>query len=221
MTQRYLAVTLAVGSRDPRLRDSVAAAAGPTAKVLRVEGGVSILLDIAVDTDARGEAERIRAAVADALGDSTVTAGVAGPKSGATGAHFALVQAEHALAVGRAFYGDGRTTHFDELGAYCFVLNQPADEVRAFAERVLGVLITDDTHEELVDTLEAYLRLKGNLNAVARRLFLHRNTVRYRLRRIATMLAVDLEDPDARLAMQLAILGSRVVFQRPTRRMAS
>jgi purine catabolism regulator len=85
--------------------------------------------------------------------------------------------------------------------------------VRAFAERILGELIADDAHAELVDTLEAYLRQHGNLNSVARQLYLHRNTVRHRLKRIAKLTGADLEDPDARLAMQLALLGRRALAQ--------
>lgn len=204
---------LAGSARSQGLRDAVVAAVDPEAKVLRGAPGVSALCEVDDTTDARAEAERIRLCVATALDDRTVTAGVAGPKNGATGAHFALVQAEHALVVGRALYGEGRVTHFDQLGPYCFVLNQPAPEVRAFAERILGALIADDAHAELVDTLEAYLRQHGNLNSVARQLYLHRNTVRHRLKRIAKLTGADLEDPDARLAMQLAILGRRALAQ--------
>ena len=211
--RRYIAVVLAGGARGAGLREAVASAAGAGAKVLRGAAGVSALCEVDDTTDARREAERIRLAVTDVLGETRFTAGVAGPKNGATGAHLALVQAEHALVVGRALFGEGRTVHFDQLGPYCFVLNQPAAEVRAFSERVLGALIVDGAHAELVDTLEAYLRLHGNINHVARQLFLHRNTVRHRLRRIAKLTGADLEDPDARLAMQLAILGTRALGQ--------
>lgn len=161
--------------------------------------------------DARVEAERVRVSVASAIADDQLNAGVAGPKRGPSAAHFALVQAEHALVIGRGLHGEGRTTHFEDLGPYCFVLNQPAHEIHAFAARLLGPLVTDDAHAELVDTLEAYLRTHGNLNAVARQLYLHRNTVRYRLRRIAKLTGADLDNPDTRLGLQLAILGKRAL----------
>jgi len=200
-----------VAARGNGLRDAVAAATGPDARLVRGAGGVTAVYSLVEPFDARAEGERVRAAVADQLGDPRTTAGVAGPKHGASGAHYAVVQAEHALALGRALHGEARTTHWDELGPYCFVLNQPAHEIRAFAERLLGPLVTDDSHAELVDTLEAYLRTHGNLNAVARQLFLHRNTVRYRLRRIAKLTCADLDDPDTRLGLQLAILGQRAL----------
>ena len=201
----------AAGRRTAALREAVTSAADSRARVVRTAAGVSAVFEVLPDTDARAEAERLRQVTVAALGDEKVTAGVAGPKRGPSAAHFALVQAEHALVIGRGLNGDGRTTHFEDLGPYCFVLNQPAHEIHAFAERVLGPLVTNEQHADLVDTLEAYLRTHGNVNAVARQLFLHRNTVRYRLRRIAKITGADLEDPDTRLGMQLAILGRRAL----------
>lgn len=204
-------MAIALSGKSAGLRDAVTAAVAGEARVVRGRACVTAVFEVLEPFDARREGERVRAAVVDATGEAAVSAGVAGPKHGASGAHFALVQAEHALSLGRVLHGAGRAVHFDDLGPYCFVLNQPAHEIHAFAERVLGPLVTDDSHAELVDTLEAYLRSHGNLNAVARQLFLHRNTVRYRLRRIAKLTGADLEDPDTRLGLQLAILGKRAL----------
>ncbi|MGH2450854.1 MAG: PucR family transcriptional regulator, partial [Candidatus Limnocylindria bacterium] len=215
---RYLAVT--IGSRDERanghLRAAVATAAPPRARVLRSRAGlVSAVYEAPAVTAAaaREEAESLRRRVSVELADERVSAGVAGPKAGTSGAYLSLLQAEQTLAVGRALRGDGSTTHFDDLGPYCFVLGQPAADIRAFADRMLGPLAVDARHAELVRTLEAYLRLHGSVNAVARQLSVHRNTVRQRLRRIARLTRADLGDADARLALQLAIL-SRAALER-------
>ena len=130
---------------------------------------------------------------------------------GATGAHLALLQAEQAVVVGRGLRGDGRVTLFDDLGPYCFVLGRPESDIREFADRILGPLAEDGRHADLLRTLDAYLRLHGSLNAVARDLFLHRNTVRQRLRRIAKLTGADLNDAEARLALQLALLGRQAL----------
>lgn len=55
-----------------------------------------------------------------------------------------------------------------------------------------------------VDTLQVYLDERGSLVAAGRRLHLHPNAVGYRMRRIREQLDVDLEDPEQRLALQLA-----------------
>jgi purine catabolism regulator len=56
---------------------------------------------------------------------------------------------------------------------------------------------------ELFKTLEAIVRLGGNTRKVAEELFLHRNSVNYRLDRIQTILGVDLFDPEIRLRLDL------------------
>jgi DNA-binding PucR family transcriptional regulator len=53
-------------------------------------------------------------------------------------------------------------------------------------------------------TLHAWLDEQGSLVRCAERLHLHRNAVGYRIRQIRERLDVDLDDPDQRLALQLA-----------------
>jgi purine catabolism regulator len=170
-------------------------------------GVVAALRELAGTIDARAHAEALRSRVARANGDDGLSAGVGGPKRGTTGAHLALLQAEQAVVLGRALRGDGGVTLFEDLGPYCFVLGRPESDIREFADRTLGPLADGEQHADLVRTLDAYLRLHGSLNAVARDLFLHRNTVRQRLRRISRLTGADLKNADSRLALQLALLG--------------
>jgi DNA-binding PucR family transcriptional regulator len=61
-------------------------------------------------------------------------------------------------------------------------------------------------HGDLLKTLQAYLRHGGNSNQTADALFMHRNSLRYRLARIRAITTLDLDDPDSRLTLQVAIL---------------
>jgi DNA-binding PucR family transcriptional regulator len=208
-------VAVAVAGRDPT---AVASALngdlpGKVAGIRRRSSTLVVLLEPREGATRRAVADAVRAtAERAARGDGPVSVGLAGPRKGPAGAHAAMLEAEHALALGRALNGDGRTTHFDELGPYCFVLGRQPSEIREFSERVLGPLATDpERYEDLARTLEEFLNAHGSLNEVARRLFLHRNTVRQRLRRIAELTGADLADADARLALQLALLGRRAL----------
>lgn len=208
-------VAVAVAGRDP---GAVASALngglpGKVTGVRRRTSTLIVLLEPHDGTTRRAVAEAVRATAERSVrGDGPVSVGAAGPRKGPAGAQTAMLEAEHALALGRALNGDGRTTHFDELGPYCFVLGRPPSEIREFCDRILGPLATDpERYEELARTLEEYLSAHGSLNEVARRLYLHRNTVRQRLRRIAEITGADLSDADARLALQLAMLGRRAL----------
>lgn len=58
---------------------------------------------------------------------------------------------------------------------------------------------------ELVRTLGAYVDASGDVRRAAERLVLHPNTLRYRLRRARERHGVDLDDPDTRLLVTLAV----------------
>jgi hypothetical protein len=55
-----------------------------------------------------------------------------------------------------------------------------------------------------ITTLQVYLDEQGSLMRAAARLFVHRNAVAYRMRKITELLNIDLQDADQRLAVQLA-----------------
>jgi DNA-binding PucR family transcriptional regulator len=57
----------------------------------------------------------------------------------------------------------------------------------------------------LADTLAAYLDGFGDIGAVAQRLHVHPNTVRYRIRRVEKLLSTSLADPDDRLVLALGL----------------
>ncbi|WP_107418461.1 PucR family transcriptional regulator, partial [Streptomyces mutomycini] len=58
---------------------------------------------------------------------------------------------------------------------------------------------------DLVRSLAAYLETGGDVPLAARRLVLHPNTLRYRLRRARERFGIDLDDPDTRLVLALAV----------------
>ena len=210
---RYLAVAFASRSANGHLRPAVTEAAPEGAKVVRTRSDVvAAVFEVDEDVDARSEGERLRRLVAEEADDPELSVAVSGPKRGTTGAHLALLQAEQAVVVERGNGGKGTTTHFEDIGAYRFVLGQPESDIEAQAERALGALAEDEErYGDLLKTLESFIRLHGSVNAVARDLFLHRNTVRQRLRRIAQLTGADLANSDDRLTLQLALIGRQAL----------
>jgi purine catabolism regulator len=99
--------------------------------------------------------------------------------------------------------------HFARLGALRLIFHLTENpELRAFQRDVLGPLEASDLsrRSEFVRTLDAFLRAGGNHMRAARDLNVHRNTLIYRLERIQELLGgTDLEDPEVRLNLQLAL----------------
>jgi purine catabolism regulator len=69
------------------------------------------------------------------------------------------------------------------------------------------VVYDRERRSDLVKTLKAYFDAGTNASEAADRLFLHRNSILYRLARVEKLTGLDLKDPRARLALQLGLLN--------------
>lgn len=116
-------------------------------------------------------------------------------------------QARESWRLGKEWKGTP-VTYFGDLGLYQLLtaLGTSPESAR-FYRKTLGKLIAYDVDKnaELVETLEGFFACHGNLSQTATRLHIHRNTLTYRLEQITNIAQLDLEDPDARFSLQLAL----------------
>jgi purine catabolism regulator len=105
-----------------------------------------------------------------------------------------------------------QVTRYEELGLYRLLFElRDAPSLPRFHEQMLAPLLEHDrrTNGELLRTLDAYLASGCSPTAAAERLHLHRNGLLYRLQRIREILPIDLDDPEQRLGLHLALrIGS-------------
>jgi purine catabolism regulator len=88
-------------------------------------------------------------------------------------------------------------------------------DLAPFGELVRPLVEHDrERRSDLVRTLRVYFATGANASEAADRLFLHRNSLLYRLERIQKLTGLDLKDPGARLALQLGLLTLRKGEQR-------
>lgn len=97
---------------------------------------------------------------------------------------------------------------FDELGIFK-ILSQDYlnDELEDFYNSVLKPLVDYDKKKstELVKTLQFYFANNGNLTKISKDLFTHYNTVLYRITRINDITKMNLDDPNHRLNLEIAL----------------
>ncbi|GAB2494072.1 PucR family transcriptional regulator [Nocardiopsis aegyptia] len=114
----------------------------------------------------------------------------------------ALSQAERALAA--AEEGDGGLTRTADLpGGLLGLVDTPAGA--RMADDLLAPLTGRRTSAELLASLRAYLAASGRWDTAADALGVHRHTLRYRMRRIRDLLPGDLDDPDYRAELWIAL----------------
>ena len=114
-------------------------------------------------------------------------------------------QAGQALEMARRL-GERKPLYFPDLSVYRLLLQiEHNPELIAFQEETIGPLLAYEGGLELLHTLEAYFRHNGNLSQTSEALFIHRNTLIYRMERIAGITGLELDKPETRLALQLAL----------------
>ena len=119
-------------------------------------------------------------------------------------------EAKLALNTGRqeAKHRMNPVTWFEELGALCF-LNElnGSQAMKNFYNENLGVLIEYDCKNdaELIKTLECYFQCNKNLRVTAETLFVHKNSIIYRIKKIEALLGKKLNDCETRFNLQLCL----------------
>ncbi|HKP53181.1 MAG TPA: PucR family transcriptional regulator [Chloroflexia bacterium] len=113
-------------------------------------------------------------------------------------------------ALASALLRGGASTRYADLGADRLLLllhRDHPEELHAFVEETIGPLLRHDARSAspLLPTVEAFIRHGGRLRETAAEIYVHRNTLAYRLDRAAEILGVDLKDVGARLAVELAL----------------
>ncbi len=104
--------------------------------------------------------------------------------------------------------------YIGDLGVYQLILSlSDREKLLDFTDRTLGSLIEYDRrqHADLVKTLEAFFACHGNLSQTADMLIVHRNTLLYRMNRINYISNVDINRPETRLALHLALTIRRLL----------
>ena len=144
---------------------------------------------------------------ATTLGAARRAAG-AGPRrrrrARARGLPRGALRARGARARRAAANGDGRNgdagarpavATYRDLGSFQLLLSlQDSDALRLFCESLLGPIEHGEGHYggELMRSLEAFIECNGQWEAAARRLYCHRHTLRYRIRKVEELTGRDL-----------------------------
>lgn len=124
-------------------------------------------------------------------------------------------KAGQALEMARRL-GERKPLCYADLSVYRLLLQlENSPELIAFQEETLGPLLAHEGANELIQTIEAFFENNGNLSQAAEALFIHRNTLIYRMERIARITQLDLSKQENRLAIQLALRIHRMLKHHP------
>lgn len=217
---------LALGRQDPDLRDKIVATATWTLRAQSLKSTWVVLNDslvVLMDEGAGGRhgqraqalAQSLLTEVCRVLSGVETTIGIGTLATEPRQVTRSFEEARHALTMGKLLWGPGRLFHFKDMGIYQLILkDRSPEQLLRFKESVLGPLAREDeTIGRLLDTLEIYLDASNSVSATAARMFIHTNTVKYRLGRVRALLHEDLSAIDVRLRLMVALKIRRIEKQ--------
>jgi sugar diacid utilization regulator/putative methionine-R-sulfoxide reductase with GAF domain len=118
------------------------------------------------------------------------------------------VEARQALRLTRRAGGRGKVASYRSLGAFRLLLEvQSPDALRRFVNELLGTLLkyAQSRDTPLLETLEALSAARWVRRAAARQLGIHINSMSYRVERIESLTGLQLDDPEKRVAISIAL----------------
>ena len=144
---------------------------------------------------------------------SHIAIGLGQPARDVAGWRASYRDAVQALDLARRLQTD-QPLYIGDLGVYQLILSlSDRDKLLTFCDKTLGALLEYDMrqHADLIQTIEAFFACHGNLSQTAEMLYVHRNTLLYRMNRINDIAEIDLNRPETRLALHLALTIRRLL----------
>jgi DNA-binding PucR family transcriptional regulator len=192
-----------------QVTDAVGAGHGRSLFLLTSDSVVA-LVPLGATRDAQGQAARIGARVQEAVAawspGFSVTVAFSDLVEVPAGVPAAHREVRGVLDTLARFGTRGRVVGVADLGLTALLAGIPDRRLESFRARHLRALEQHDADHgtHLVETLRAFLEA-GEQQAAARRLEIHPNTLRYRLERARAIAGVDLDDPETRLNLTVAL----------------
>jgi carbohydrate diacid regulator len=116
-------------------------------------------------------------------------------------------EARMALEVGRVFYAEHDTISYGKLGIGRLIYQLPMSLCNMYIKEVFGdeiPEILDD--EESMSTINKFFENNLNISETARQLYVHRNTLVYRLERIQKAIGLDIRMFDDAMTFRIAVM---------------
>lgn len=138
--------------------------------------------------------------------DITITVSIGTPITEPTDFAAEYRAARQSVRLTRRLHGKGRVVLREDMELYCLLDNIGAP-LENFCRNALSAIDNPKVRNsrELLETLEAYIECRGNMALAAQKLFIHRNTMRYRLENIHHLLGSGWDEADGIFKLWVAL----------------
>ena len=117
-----------------------------------------------------------------------------------------------ALKISRIFHPKGQVVRYDHLGLGRLIYQLPLDLCEMFLKEVFGKNKLVEFDEEMLVTIDKLFENNLNISETARQLYVHRNTLVYRLERLQKMIGLDIRTFEDAMMFRIAMMVQAHIF---------
>ena len=115
-------------------------------------------------------------------------------------------EAKLALEVGKVFYAERETISYGRLGIGRLIYQLPMSLCDMFIKEVFTDGLPDVFDEETMVTIQKFFDNNLNISETARQLYVHRNTLVYRLERLEKIIGLDIRKFEDAMTFKIALM---------------
>ena len=115
-------------------------------------------------------------------------------------------EAKMALDVGKIFYAERNVVAYSILGIGRLIYQLPVNLCKLFVDEIFGGNIPSQLDDEALTTINKFFENNLNVSETSRQLFVHRNTLVYRIEKIQKSTGLDLRNFDDALTFKIALM---------------
>ena len=129
----------------------------------------------------------------------------------------AYKEAQTAIEVGKVFDTEKSIMHYENLGIGRLIYQLPTTLCEIFLSEVFKKNSIDSLDQETLFTINKFFENNLNVSETSRKLFVHRNTLVYRLEKIKKLTGLDLREFDHAIVFKVALMVRKYLSSRESR----
>ncbi len=126
-------------------------------------------------------------------------------------------EAQTALEVGKVFDTEKTIMAYDSLGIARLIYQLPTTLCETFLREVFKRGSIDNLDQETLFTIQRFFENNLNVSETSRKLFVHRNTLVYRLEKIKKITGLDLREFDHAIIFKIALMVNKYLKNKPVK----
>ena len=115
-------------------------------------------------------------------------------------------EAQVAIDVGRVFDTDKNIINYENLGLGRIIYQLPTTLCEMFLQEVFKKNPIESLDEDTLETINKFFENNLNVSETSRKLYVHRNTLVYRLEKIKKLTGLDLREFDHAIVFKVAMM---------------